>query len=192
MYDSGKWTTWSNFYWGVIEEYKAGSREVPATVNGIATKAIIVGDNTHLIYSFLRDVGFREGIDFTYEFPTKDTVEFNVLGVNVPAVLYKGDSYLQWNKIPAMKEPKQRKEGGWDFTIPKYTPPEPAKPEPKPELKPDTKPEPPKDVVDRLVNLGVINTPDYWKGLLEGNQTLNIDWSKMLLTRAANKLEGKS
>ncbi len=98
--------------------------EIPVTVNGVATKAIVVGNNTHLIYSFLRNVGFRENIDFSYEFPTKDTVNFKILGVQIPAVLYKGDSYLQWNKIPTMQEPKRRKDGGWDFLIPKYSPPE--------------------------------------------------------------------
>ncbi len=121
-------------YFGVkyVPEGNApGYTEVPATVNGVATKAILVNTNTHLIYSFLKNVGYREGIDYTYEFPTKDTVKFKILGVDVPAVLYKGESYLQWNKIPSMQEPKQRQDGGWDFTIPKYIPPTTPTPEPE-------------------------------------------------------------
>lgn len=101
-------------------------KEIPATVNGAAIKAITDGNNTHLIWDFLAGLGLREGKEFSYEFPTKDTVKFEVLGQDVPAVICKGDSYLQWNKIPGMQEPKQRTDGGFDFTMPKFTPPAPS------------------------------------------------------------------
>lgn len=51
--------------------------------------------------------------------------------------------------------------------------------------------EPQKDVVDRLVAAGVVHSPEYWKGLLAGSESLNTDYLKTLLTNAADKLEEK-
>lgn len=137
-------------------DWFVGCQEVTATLNSKVIKAIMVNGSTHLSKIVLDML--------------------NIKGDGIPVVNYQGEKFYQWNRIPGMKEPVQRKDGGFDFVAT-------AQPKPKPET--------PKDIIDKMVEHGVIKTPEYWKTLRNGKVAFNWEWLEELFKNVDKKLEGK-
>lgn len=163
-------------------------RSVKATVEGKEVPAIIVGDYVYVHWCSLDIVGNK---DYNYKFSDNDTkVKFVINGKEVESVLYEGNSYILFSKIHKYIE-WELKNGVYIFYIPKQQPaPAPTTQQvQQPVVNTQVEPkQATKDSIDILVEKGIINTPEYWRGLLEGTQQFNKDYLKILLDRVAAKL----
>lgn len=53
------------------------------------------------------------------------------------------------------------------------------------------KPEPQPDLIDKLVTHGIVETPEYWRGLIAGDKAFVPAYFVTLISRVVEKLEGK-
>lgn len=152
-------------------------------VNGVPVEYQMIDGSTHLHWKCLDILGLKYNYNI---YKDQGVTCFNVEGKSIDAPIVDGDSYLPWNLIPGLQV-KGDSPANFEF----YT----VKPEPQVMVmtkppQPTTEPvqEPKQDDIDKLVAAGFINTPEYWKQLLAGEEQFNPEYFKTLIGRVANKL----